>query len=410
MANKCTLDIELDSSVKNNRFFNKISKVSLEKMDIFKYGILNEAVPKKITERDFEYLESKIPFLYGLYEDFIELDKQRIVNLSEEENSKRISETIGVGVGLLYATQLLDVNPNIIKRIAPSEKGKYLDFKIRKNNREYEFETKGTINHSKKSTLLKDIAEKKKNSKTKATKCGIITLANKERNKKPSKLVVSDDWDENTENIEIEIKDYFAYYEFYLSFMLDSTYYNRMHKKIEKNNITKNMIYTKRIPHFYSYKGRRYIGQYFDKRLILDLIAQFYHLDITMELLYKKMTDEFGKKQIFMGIDSKIISYLNAGNTEDIKYYSGEKVFEDKEERSLMLDSDGIIIVSSDGLDKQFNDNFTEIEVKARLQYVLNSIKNEPHECGAPCRSKEKEGEPCQKLTFREHCHFHRDE
>ena len=409
MSDKCTLNIELDESIKDNSFFQAIESIELEKIDIFKYGILNEPVPDKIKENQFEYLESKIPSLCSLYEDFIEIDSNKIVNTSKEENSKRISEIIGVGVGLLYMVKLLKVNPNVIKRIPPAKEGKYLDFKIPTSSKEYEVETKGTINLSKKKAFLDDIEKKKENSTTAAIKCGVITIVNKEDDTRSSKIIVSDDWNENNSTIELSLIDYFQYYELFLSFILDSTYYNRMHKKVLSKKISKNMIRNKSIPHEYIYEGRRYAGQFFDKRLILDLIRIFFYSEMKVEELYRKMTEKFGKLQIFMGIDRKLLDCLNSCRLDMLQKITGEKKVLIEKERQLILDSDGIIIVISDGSDKQFYDKFTEQEVISRMQYVVNSINNTPHECGAPCRSRQKEGEPCQKITYREHCHFHRD-
>ncbi len=157
------IPVELHSSVIGNKLFNSISNLDVSKTEIFKYGILNEDVPKRIKENDFEYLESKVPFLYGLYNDFIELDKNKIISLADGETAKKISETIGVGVGLLYTIQLLEVNPNTIKKIPPpnTQKGKYLDFKLVKDKTQYEVETKGTIYHAKKNALIEDIQLKK---------------------------------------------------------------------------------------------------------------------------------------------------------------------------------------------------------------------------------------------------------
>jgi hypothetical protein len=407
---KCVLTVELDKSVKNNKFFNKINEISLEKIDIFKYGILNEAVPPKIKEKEFEYLESKIPYLYGLYEDFIELTSDRIINLSEEENSKRISETIGVGVGLLYATTLLKVNPNVIKRIAPADTGKYLDFEITKSNKKYEIETKGTIYHSKKNALLKDIAEKKLNNNTKSIKCGVITLANKANNSKKSKLVICDDWNEERENNTLSIKEYYEYYELFLSFILDSTYYNRLYKKVNNNNLTGNMIKKNMIPSKYLFDCRNYLGQYFDRRLILDFIADLYDENIKLKVLFGKMTKAIGKKKFFLGIDENIINSLNRMNAKKMTNYDVKRVIKTDENRKIIVDSDGVIFIAANDKDQQFRANFPESEVMRRMGYILGSINNMPHECGAMCRSKEKEGEKCKKLTFREHCHFHRDE
>lgn len=51
-------------------------------------------------------------------------------------------------------------------------------------------------------------------------------------------------------------------------------------------------------------------------------------------------------------------------------------------------------------MDEQVNKNFTEEEVKHRLGNVVNFYLERPHKCGAPCRSEEKEGDPCEILTL----------
>lgn len=411
MSERCILNVDLDDSVKDNIFFKKITEVEFDKMDIFKYGILNEAVPPKIKENEFDYLEGKIPFLFGLYQDFIELDANRIINLSEEENSKRISETIGVGVGLLYATKLLKINPNAIQRIKAQKKKKYLDFKVLTQSKQYEIETKGTINHSKKNSLLNDILAKKKDSSTKAVKCGVITLANKANNKVPSKLIVCDDWEEKSVDNDMTFKDYFYYYEFFLSFIMDSTFYNRMYQKIEKHDSAKNLINIKSIPFCYMHNGRKFLGQYYDKRLIIQLIKENYYDGMTLELLYEMMTQKIGINQIFLGIDYEMLKCLNSGKTEEIKKYAIEKsIVVENETEVVMCDNDGVIIAVSKGNNTQFKNDFTDAIVKKRMSYIMNYITNSPHECGGVCRSREKEGELCKKLTYRERCHFHREE
>lgn len=391
MSEKCTLKVNLDDSVKNNNFFKQITEVELDKMDIFKYGILNEAVPPRIKENEFEYLESKIPFLFGLYQDFIELDTDRIINLSEEENSKRISETIGVGVGLLYATKLLNINPNAIQRITAQKKKKYLDFKVLAQSKQYEIETKGTINHSKKNSLLNDVFAKKKDSNTNAVKCGVITLANKSNNTGASQLIVCDDWEEKSADKDMVFMDYFYYYEFFLSFIMDSTFYNRMYHKAEEYDGGKNLINIKSIPFSYMYNGRKFLGQYFDKRLIVQLIKNNYYEDINVDLLYASLTEKVGVNQIFLGVDCEMIKRLNSGSVDEISKYTIEKsMLVTNENEVAMCDDDGIIIVVSKGENVQFKYDFTDAIIKTRMRHILGYITNTPHECGGMCRSREK--------------------
>jgi len=71
--------------------------------------------------------------------------------------------------------------------------------------------------------------------------------------------------------------------------------------------------------------------------------------------------------------------------------------------------SDGILFIKSkNGQLKEIEKQFTEDEVKKRLSELYGYKRREPHQCGASCRSREKEGNPCKIMTYRENCHFHR--
>lgn len=90
------------------------------------------------------------------------------------------------------------------------------------------------------------------------------------------------------------------------------------------------------------------------------------------------------------------------------KYNSKVEIINDNN-NSLFLDKDGIIVLKSkNGANKQIEDILSEDEVFHRLGLYGNYVRGESHRCGAPCRSKEIEGKPCEIQTFREHCHFHR--
>lgn len=195
MRSATKLTVCLDDSIKDNTIFTSVTVLYLRKPDIFKYGVLNLDVPPlKIKENDFEYLQSKIPFLYGLYEDFIHLDQTKIYNYATNETARVISEIIGVGVGLHYAITLLTIVPNKIKKIQHSaQKGKYLDFSFNQGNRnyEYEYEAKGTTYENHIKFHLDDIKEKKKYKDNTACRFGsVILLENMERLKNHSLLYV----------------------------------------------------------------------------------------------------------------------------------------------------------------------------------------------------------------------------
>lgn len=402
------LKVELHETVKDNEFFKKIDTLEINYQILFKYGILNEDVPKKINENDFEYLQSKIPFLDGLYRDFIELKERQIIN-NGGENAKRISEMIGVGIGLYYSKLLLDVNPNKFEKIPAPTSGKYMDFKVKAGRRLYEIETKGRMNHSAKNKAINDVLAKKQNSSSKATKFGTIVILNKEETNKDSSFTVCDDWESSEIDDRNSLKDFIEYYKLYFSFIIDSYHYNRIYKKIENYGLNKNMIDQKKIGYLYKFNNKQYYGRFFDKRLILEKMKEVYIDGETRDNLFKKLTEKFGKKKFFLGINISVINLINKLDINKLREFKDEYVIRNTEKTSIILDEDGIIFVETiDDEDEQIKHNFTEEIVMNRINLVSNYIERKRHECGASCRSKGKEGDSCKIMTYREHCHFHR--
>ncbi|MBN2838954.1 MAG: hypothetical protein JXM74_09400 [Fusobacteriaceae bacterium] len=402
------LTVELHETVKDNDFFKKVDKLQINYEILFKYGILNEDVPKKISENNFDYLQSKIPFLDGLYRDFIELKEKRIIN-SGGENAKRISEMIGVGIGLYYSKLLLDVNPNKFEKIPAPISGKYMDFKVKTRQRLYEIETKGRINNSAKNQAIKDVLAKKEDSSSKAIKFGTIVILNKEDDNRDSSFTVCDDWENSEIDDRSSLKDFFEYYKLYFSFIIDSYHYNRIYKKIDNNSLSKNMIDLKKIGYLYKFNNKQYYGRFFDKRLILEKMKEVYITGESRGHLFKKLTEKFGKKKFFLGVNSSLISLINKLDITMMREFKDEYVINNTEKTSLILDEDGIIFVeTNDDDDEQIKINFSEETVMNRIDLVSNYIARKKHVCGASCKSKGKEGDSCKIMTYREHCHFHR--
>lgn len=410
--NKPNFKITLHSSVSTNPFFTRLNAIEIDKPTIFKYGILNEDPPAFICENDFEYLQSKVPNWLGCYGDNIKIDKNRIISYAVGENSIRISEIIGVGVGLTYAIELLEINPNLIRKIPkPDKKIKYMDFAVNKDGRRYEIEAKGTVirTNSKKNQLLKDIQEKKKASSKTACKFGVITMANKEKEMKDTEIIICDDYNDISNNSKESILSFVMYYKLFLSFILDSTYYNRMIDSIKEGNIHNDLININKIKGRYEYKGITYCGEYFDKRLIMDKIRTNYKENMTAQKLFKKLTRKVGIAKYFIGIDNNIINAINRLDIEELSNYKIDKEVIEKVNHSIIKDSDGLIIITSiNNSDDQISRGFTEKDVEKRLGSMVNYHIGKPHKCGAPCRSQDKEGDPCEILTYRDNCHFHR--
>ncbi|MFN0188381.1 MAG: hypothetical protein ACKVQV_06740, partial [Bacteroidia bacterium] len=189
------IEILLDETVKDNVFFQTVTSFEINKIELFKYAIMMWEVPSNIVESDFDYLQSKVPAFESLLSDFIDFNDNTVYNLSNDDRVKKtVSEAVGVGLGLKYSTILLKTNPNKFKKIGVPKEGKYLDYSTIKESKEYEIETKGTVNKNYNS-MKNDILTKKNNTTLKPVllRFGTISLIKNENDKTISKCVVVDD-------------------------------------------------------------------------------------------------------------------------------------------------------------------------------------------------------------------------
>ena len=88
-------------------------KLNVSKEDIFNYGIFHyEIPPDRLSDNNFEYLESKIPAYVGMYEDYIDFDisRQSIKSKTSGESAKNLSEIVGIAIGLKSAIQIFGLN------------------------------------------------------------------------------------------------------------------------------------------------------------------------------------------------------------------------------------------------------------------------------------------------------------
>lgn len=196
-------------------------------------------------------------------------------------------------------------------------------------------------------------------------------------------------------------------YAMFLSYILDSKYYNKFikplkNKKLKRVRINQDKFFTQ-----YEFNGKVYLGECFDYRLIRDDLDTFRQNNV--KGLYKYKTKQYGKTKFFIGLDIDIIDTINSKNKDFLKDYKSEWFYSENRKSYHFLDRDGILIVKSEnGADSQLENIFTEDEVKRRLGVSFNKNKGYSHKCGAPCRSKEIEGKPCDIRTYRSSCHFHR--
>jgi hypothetical protein len=410
MKNLTTIDVLLDETAKDNHLFHNKNSIEINKSELFKYAIMMWEVPSHIKESDFDYLQSKVPALESLLSDSIEFSDHSIINLSNDDRVKKlVSEAVGIGIGLKYSVELLKTNPNKIKKIGVPQEGKYLDYSTIVDEKEYEIETKGTVNDSY-GSMKKDILEKKSNPSHKKVflRFGTITLLkNNNKNKTSSKCVIVDDPPEDIKpNKDETFLTQLWSYATFLSYILDSKYYNKYVKPLKQRRIRRIKINSRKFFGTYSISNKLYLGECFDYRLIKNtpMIKDDINLNTENLNIKRKSITKF-----FIGLDESVINAINKRDYTFLNNFTSNTFFIEEKNITKFLDKDGILIIkSTDKADVQLENIFSEEEVQKRMNLHDKFIKGLSHQCGAPCRSKEKKGKPCEIWTFREHCHFHR--
>ncbi len=411
MSDICELDIEVDVSARSHNQLSSVNCITIDKSTIFMYGIFVQEVLERVSESNFEYLQSKVPYLIGLYDEYFDIEEKKIINkCKDSENKIRVTEMVGVGTGLYFVTQTLKLDKKTIRKIPrPISKIKYLDYQAIGNGKKYEIETKGTTFSNNVRECIKDCLSKKAvNSQNVAMRCGTITLLRNINDNDYSKLVICDD--EEIDKIiddNDRIKSILYHYSLFFSFILDSKYYNKFMRYLSsKKALTRGININKSgFRGFYEHNGRKYLGAYFDKRLIIQKLLDFYNKDLSE--IYEKVTIESGKNKYFLGIDENIIDFINSSKWADLINYRSEEL--KRLDNSLILDIDGIIFVKSqNGSDSQLEKNYPEEKVRETMDLIFNYLGGKTHQCGASCRSWEKEGKPCEIRVYSRFCHFHR--
>jgi len=405
-----TIKIELDDTVKDNVFFQKLESITINQTELFKYGINVIEVPDHIKDSDFDYLQSKVPHLESLYSDFMSFSSESITNLSlDDRTQKSISEISGIALGLKYSVELLQTNPNKFKKIGIPKNGKYLDYSIIIDDKKFEIETKGTTQKTY-SKFKNDILSKKENQNSNPVhlRFGTIAMINRKDRSVNSKCVIVDD---PPENVLVKKDDTFITqlynYGNLLSFIIDSKNYNKYIALLRKNKINKVKINQKKFYGQYQYLGKTYFGECFDYRLIRENLDNLV-IDKT-NINFDKYTKKCGNVKFFIGIEDVVITAINKKNHDFLKTYISQTYYSKDEMSTHFIDKDGIIVVKSiDGDDIQLEGLFPEEEVINRLKLFKSYINENPHKCGAPCKSRWIKGKPCEKMTYRKYCHFHR--
>lgn len=411
MKNMAKIEVRLMNDIKNTPPFNKLSKLNVTKVDIFRLGILTFDPPTTIKEDDFEYQQSKAPYLQKLYEDYISLTSSSVITNAQGETGSKVSEIIGVGVGLAYAVKILKIIPNKIKRILIKGKGKRLDFEVIKRKQRFEIETRSTSYKGSVNKMMNEVLEKKAGKPNTAMRFGTVTLSRTSKDKDKSFILVGDDNDFDQISEEgYSVIDYLRYYLPVFSFAMDSHYYNMLSRQSHRGKFRKNSIKIQKFRKKFEYKNTTFLGEAFDRRLIMEKIRENATKSTSAEVLLRKLTSAEGVHQIFIGVDERLVKLFNEKDLVGLNEYEG-KIFDDTiSSNTVGSVGDGTIFAEiSEKSPGGFRELLTRNEVKERLSMVLHYLRgDEKPECGAPCRSREIEGKPCEIRTYRGHCHFHR--
>jgi len=404
------ITIDFDKSCIKVKELQKVSSVDFTKKDLYEIGILKEEVPGHLSDKRTDYYQSIVPALTMLLEEFIIFDEtngQIQHTAVGDRKPKEIAETYGVALGVKYITANFGVPLQDIKGIDPAATGKYLDFRFEVSGQAYELETKGTVQGSI-ASFKKDIADKKTAAGKKTNsngpvhlRIGTVAQLSNTNNVNTPRLTVLDDPPEDVPG-ENQIPALPQYYQRILSFTLDNAAYNKLVKR--------SSLREARFFGVYVYKGQQYFGDFFDRRLITEFVqANLPKKRRTVATLFNKLTRSFRRHKYFLGVHSSLIHHLQANDFESAARFSIPEEYVQRRHHTTLLSQTGVLWVASHARnDKQIERQFSEAEVKKRLTYQWRIGYNQPKKCGEPCRSREKRGQSCSIMTYKDSCHFHR--
>lgn len=410
------IKVRLHASVASLPPFNSLHEFMITKIELFKYGALNIIPPSHVTESDFDYLQGKVPGLHILYDDYLSMEPKRIVSYASGETATRLHEVVGVGVAIAYSLHLLKINPNIIFKIPPAKGGaQFLDFRFTTEGKKYELECRGTIHSSNVSGMLSGILSKKAGKADVAIRFGGVTLLRKLEDVGDTTLLIGDDNQAVPSEDVPSMRHYFEYYQSILSLILDPKYYNSYVKNVSRTKAPVRLFRAEKIKGTYMLNNRLFRGAFFDRRLVISKVEKLLsNARNTSGLsglseLFQAVTSLEGKHKFFLGLEANLLDALSRKQLAKVAAYQGRAEILESAERQVFADRDGVLFVH-DKLDKdpQISSGLPEEEVSRRLRLIYSYVKREPHRCGAPCRSLDRRGKPCEVMTYASNCHFHR--
>lgn len=408
------LPVPVDKSQipKGVTLFNGFSSVAIDPIELFKLAVLKHELPPAHTSAsDWLYRQSKVSHYHGIYDDFLEVTDTGFVNKATDDRMMNdISEWVGIGVGVHAATKAFNIEAKDIARIPRSRsQQKYLDYSFAFNGNRVEFETKGTTSKAVKPFIDDILAKKKAKSQPAWFRFGTVTILQKPGSAHASVLHLCDDEPTVADGDDSQQNNVVQHYLAALDIILDPKLYNAIVRREKSGRRFKPVLR----PFFgrYQFEGHEFVGDFFDHRLGYQVIAAADDSsEESLARVFRLVTEKLGRTKIFIGVRRDIFEQALGGSLMAAfsQLPRSTRKLDAGESREWFLDTDGIlIIVSRHGHDAQVEEQFGENEVRRRMALLILRKRGEPPECGEPCRSREKEGKPCEIRTYRGTCHFH---
>jgi hypothetical protein len=138
---------------------NGFTEVSQEKL--FSLGTLTLQNTAKPTLASYDLTQTKWTSLCDLYADYLTLEAHQITTDATSETLTRLSEVVGVALGVAALDAEFNIEINRIQRYQPGGSGRRVDFEYYAGGQRFFHETKGTIGETTVRGMCNAIGEQK---------------------------------------------------------------------------------------------------------------------------------------------------------------------------------------------------------------------------------------------------------
>lgn len=138
---------------------NGVAEVSQQRL--FALGTLTLQTSTKPTLATYELVESRWENLHGIYADWLQFEPDQIVTDATSETLTRLSEIVGVALGVAALDAEFNIQINRFQRFNPGGSARRVDFEYYADGERFFHETKGTTYEESVQTMCDSIAGQK---------------------------------------------------------------------------------------------------------------------------------------------------------------------------------------------------------------------------------------------------------